>query len=157
MTWTLKIVGILLLAGCGAAAGFLLASRARESWRSVHAFGRLMEYLQSAIQYQALTGEQLLARAANYPEFARLGAGQGLRLGELMPPAALDEALRQELSADLTTLESAPRDKACTLLTHMAALCHSQEADLRAAANTAARLYPRLGGCAGILVALFLL
>ena len=142
MTWTLKIVGILLLAGCGAAAGFLLASRARESWRSVHAFGRLMEYLQSAIQYQALTGEQLLARAANYPEFARLGAGQGLRLGELMPPAALDEALR---------------DKACTLLTHMAALCHSQEADLRAAANTAARLYPRLGGCAGILVALFLL
>ena len=65
--------------------------------------------------------------------------------------------IAQELSADLTTLESAPRDKACTLLTHMAALCHSQEADLRAAANTAARLYPRLGGCAGILVALFLL
>ncbi|HJD22256.1 MAG TPA: stage III sporulation protein AB [Candidatus Gemmiger faecigallinarum] len=157
MTAAVYLAGICLLAGCGAGAGWLLARRSREQWRQAHAFGRLLEYLQAAVRYRTLTGGEVLDKAAAYPEFARLGLEHCPRFGMLRPPDAFDPALRQELSADLEALEGAPRDSACAMLARMLALCRRQETELRKAADAAARLYPRLGGCIGAMAAILLL
>lgn len=152
-----RLAGALLLAlGC-LAGGVAAARRARQRWQAVRAFGRLLRYLEQAICYRTMTGDEVLAKAAAYPEFAALGLAGCRRLGQLRPPAALEPALRQELCADLESLESAPRAAACGTLRRMACLCDAEESALRARAVRAGRLYPRLGGCLGAAAALLLL
>lgn len=157
MTAAFSLAGGILLVLCGAGAGYLLALHFRDGWRSVHAFGRLLEYLGTAVRFQAATGEQLLARAADYPEFARLGLSGCRRFGEIPLPDSFEAALRAELASDLHALETAGRATACELLARMAALSQGQEALLRERAAHAMHLYPRLGGCLGALLAIALL
>lgn len=157
MTILFCLFGGILLAGCGAGSGYLLAAWTKERWHTAHAFERLLRYLEGAVRCQPLTGQQLLTRAARFPEFSRLDLAGCTRFGLLVPPECFDGPLRQELSADLNLLESAPRESACQLLARMAELCHGQAEDLRVRAKSAAQLYPRLGGCVGALAALCLL
>lgn len=157
MNTFLYLAGSILLAGCGVGIGYGVAAVCRKRWRTVREFGRLLAYIGTAIQYQNMTGAELFARASHYPEYVCLHLARVTRFGELMPPAAFSSAVQRELTSDLCALESASRDVACNLLNRMEAMCSTQETDLRKAAETALRLYPRLGGCAGILAAILLL
>lgn len=157
MTVLLTLGGVFLLAGCGVGIGYRVFLRTKERWQDVHAFVRLLEYLQSAIRYQTMTAEQILFRAAAYPEFVRLGIAGCIRFRDLPLPRALETALKQELESDLQALEMAGRDTACEILSRMTILCRTREKELDSAAGQAARLYPRLGGCLGALLAIALL
>ena len=157
MTVVFTLSGFLLLAGCGAGAGYRFSLWARDRWHSVHTFVRLLEYLQSSVRYRTMTGEQLLLRAASYPEFSRLGLDECTRFGDIPLPRALELSLRRELSVDLHALETAGRETACDIFSRMIALCRAREEELHSAAGQAAQLYPRLGGCLGALLAIALL
>lgn len=157
MTSFLYLTGGMLLAVCGAGAGYGLALTQRRRWQISRAFGRLLEYIGTAIQYQNMTGAELFARASQYPEFDCLKLGTVLRFGELVPPSVFSDGIRGELAVDLCALESASRETACNLLNRMVAICGTQETSLHRTADTALHLYPRLGGCAGMLAAILLL
>ena len=157
MTALCSLAGIALLAACGAAAGYEVAARIKQRWRTARAFGRLLEYLASGLRYRAATGGEMLAAAAAYPEFSCLGLQGCDRLALLPVPAVFDPALRRELADDLRALESAPREAAWTLLAQMIGLCRRQERIQEKAAADAARLYPRLGGCLGMMLGVLLM
>lgn len=157
MTVFLTLSGFLLLVGCGVGTGYRISLWARGRWRCVHTFVRLLEYLQASVRYQSMTGEQILLRAAAYPEFAPLGLAGCTRFSDIPLPQALEPALRRELKSDLQTLEIAGRDTACEVLTRMTVPCRTREKELYAAVGRAAQLYPRLGGCLGALLAIALL
>lgn len=146
---------LLLLTGCGG--GLAVYWHQRESWQRLRTFTRLLWYLQNLLQYQNLPVEQLLAAAAQYPDFAPLGLTHCQSLAELPIPTCMEETLRSELTAQLADLGLAPRRSVCTTLQRLCTQCEQETAKAEAKAGAARQLYPRLGACAGILVAILLL
>lgn len=153
----LCLIGGGLLAVCGAGFGFILAAKDQNKWRTAHTFTRLLEYTRDAIRYRGCPAEDVLSAAAAYPEFARLGLAQCSRFAEVAVPGVFEAAIRQELQTALIALESCGRESACQTLEGMICLCRPQEETLHASACLSMRLYPRLGGCMGILAAIFLI
>ena len=70
MTLLLRLLGTLLLLLAGMGGGFAAAARAENSRRQLHSFARLLTYLAELLDAQALTGPELLRRAAQDPAFA---------------------------------------------------------------------------------------
>ncbi len=70
MTLLLRLLGTLLLLLAGMGGGFAAAARAENSRRQLHGFARLLTYLAELLDAQALTGPELLRRAAQDPAFA---------------------------------------------------------------------------------------
>lgn len=70
MTLFLRLLGTLLLLLAGMGGGFAAAARAENSRRQLHIFARLLTYLAELLDAQALTGPELLRRAAQDPAFA---------------------------------------------------------------------------------------
>ena len=64
MTLLLRLLGTLLLLLAGMGGGFAAAARAENSRRQLHSFARLLTYLAELLDAQALTGPELLRRAA---------------------------------------------------------------------------------------------
>lgn len=157
MTLSLRLLGGVLLVCCGVGAGYLLADQARKKWAVAHAFSRLLEYLRSAISYQPFTGAELIAQAAECPEFAVLDLTRCERFDQLSPPQSYSAGLRRELAADLAAVESLPRKASCAVLSRMIARCRAEEHLLQEASRGSARLLPRLGGCAGAMAAILFL
>lgn len=153
----LCLIGGGLLTACGAGCGFVLASMNQSKWRTAHAFIRLLEYTRDTIRYRGCPAEEVLSAAATYPEFARLGLSQCFRFAEVAVPSVFESAVRLELQTSLTALEACGRDSACQTLEGMICLCHPGEEALHADACTAMRLYPRLGGCIGLLTAILII
>ena len=99
----------------------------------------------------------LLHAAAENPAFAALAlpADSDCTLSAL-PLPNLPKALAGELHASLAALGRSDRAAACAELRRMADLCR-READRQAdRAARAIALWPRLGGCAGLLLAILL-
>lgn len=151
-----RIIGAILLVLTGAGGGFALYSHQAACWRQLHTFSRLLSYLQGTLSYQALTGAELLQRAARYPEFAQLGLGNCRTLEELSLPGALSDSLRLEIRSGLAQLALEPRTNACATLQRLADLTEEEAQNKRENARAACHLYPRLGACAGILTAILL-
>ena len=121
-----RVTGAVLLILAGAGGGFSFCSHQTACWRQLHTFARLLSYLQGALSYQALTGDELLQRAAYYPEFAQLGLTKCRTLEELPFPGALSESLKQEIRSGLqetsailgstaTTMQERDREYQATL------------------------------------------
>ena len=147
MTLLLRLLGTLLLLLAGMGGGFAAAARAENSRRQLHSFARLLTYLAELLDAQALTGPELLRRAAQDP---------GESLSALAPPACMPDALRQEVQSSLSAAEEAPRLTACAALHRLASRCEAQSAEAAEHCRTARRLWPRLGGCLGALAAILL-
>ena len=156
MTLLLRLLGTLLLLLAGMGGGFAAAARAENSRRQLHSFARLLTYLAELLDAQALTGPELLRRAAQDPAFAVFCPAPGESLSALTPPACMPDALRQEVQSSLSAAEEAPRLTACAALHRLASRCEAQSAEAAEHCRTARRLWPRLGGCLGALAAILL-
>ena len=156
MTLILRLLGTLLLLLAGMGGGFAAAARAESSRRQLHSFARLLTYLAELLDAQALTGPELLRRAAQDPAFAVFCPAPGESLSALAPPACMPDALRQEVQSSLSAAEEAPRLTACAALRRLASRCEAQSAEAEEHCRTARRLWPRLGGCLGALAAILL-
>ena len=77
-------------------------------------------------------------------------------LSALRPPDCLPDALCREIAETLAAAEESPRLTACAALRRLAALCEAEADELAARAHDARRLWPRLGGCLGVLAAILL-
>ena len=135
MTVFLRTAGALLLILAGAGGGFAAAARIGTQQRQCHAFARLLAYLAELLEAQGLAGPELLA---------------------LRPPDCLPDALCREIAETLAAAEESPRLTACAALRRLAALCEAEADELAARAHDARRLWPRLGGCLGVLAAILL-
>lgn len=93
MTLFLRLLGTLLLLLAGMGGGFAAAARAENSRRQLHSFARLLTYLAELLDAQALTGPELLRRAAQDPAFAVFCPAPGESLSALTPPACMPDAL----------------------------------------------------------------
>ena len=112
--------------------------------------------LAELLDAQALTGPELLRRAAQDPAFAVFCPAPGESLSALTPPACMPDALRQEVQSSLSAAEEAPRLTACAALHRLASRCEAQSAEAAEHCRTARRLWPRLGGCLGAMAAILL-
>ena len=153
MTVFLRTAGALLLILAGAGGGFAAAARIGTQQRQCHAFARLLAYLAELLEAQALAGPELLARAARCPTFSACCPAGTAELSALRPPDCLPDALCREIAE---TLAAAPRRTAGAALRRLAALCEAEADELAARAHDARRLWPRLGGCLGVLAAILL-
>ena len=120
------------------------------------AFARLLAYLAELLEAQALAGPELLARAARCPAFSACCPAGTAALSALRPPDCLPDALCREIAETLAAAEESPRLTACAALRRLAALCEAEADELAARAHDARRLWPRLGGCLGVLAAILL-
>ena len=152
---TARLVGTLLLACAGAGLGLCGAVRRQGTETRIRLLARLWTYLEELLVCRALTGPMLLRAAAENPAFAPLALPQDCALSAL-PLPALPKALAGELRASLSALGGSDRAAACAELHRMAELCR-READRQAERTARAMaLWPRLGGCAGLLLAILL-
>ena len=156
VTLLLRLLGTLLLLLAGMGGGFAAAARAENSRRQLHGFARLLTYLAELLDAQALTGPELLRRAAQDPAFAVFCPAPRESLSALTPPACMPDALRQEVQSSLSAAEEAPRLTACAALHRLASRCEAQSAEAAEHCRTARRLWPRLGGCLGAMAAILL-
>ena len=156
VTLLLRLLGTLLLLWAGMGGGFAAAARAENSRRQLHGFARLLTYLAELLDAQALTGPELLRRAAQDPACAVFCPVPGESLSALTPPAGMPDALRQEVQSSLSAAEEAPRLTACAALHRLASRCEAQSAEAAEHCRTVRRLWPRLGGCLGALAAILL-
>ena len=70
---TLRLVSTLLLCAAGGGLGLAAAQKQERRWWQVHTFARLLSYMGQTLRYLPLPADELLARAAAYPEFAAIG------------------------------------------------------------------------------------
>lgn len=152
----LRFLGGILLVAAGAGSGFAVWRHRYTVWRQMHTLARLFDYLQGLLGYQALSGEELLRRAAIYPEFSQMGIEDGCTLEDLPLPAALSPALRQEIAQGLAQVALEPRAGACATLQRLHTLCEAAAAKQQEQVELARRLWPRLGVCCGILLVILL-
>ena len=101
-------------------------------------------------------GPELLARAARCPAFSACCPAGTAELSALRPPDCLPDALCREIAETLAAAEESPRLTACAALRRLAALCEAEADKLAARAHDARQLWPRLGGCLGVLAAILL-
>ena len=154
---TARLLGTLLLACAGAGLGACGAVRRQAVEKRIRLLSRLWTYLEELLTCRALTGPMLLHAVAENPAFAALAlpADSDCTLSAL-PLPNLPKVLAGELHASLAALGHSDRAAACAELRRMADLCR-READRQAdRAARAIALWPRLGGCAGLLLAILL-
>lgn len=73
MSLFLHIAGTVLLIAAGGGGGWAVCTYQKNTWQQLHTLSRLFRYMQELLSYQALSGEELLKRAGDYPEFAQIG------------------------------------------------------------------------------------
>ena len=156
MNELLRVLGGLLLVAAGGGGGAALYGRKHRQWRQLHTWARLLGYLRELLACQPLNGRELLARAARYPAFARLGVEGCATLAALPLPDAFPPELRQELRQGLEQLALEPRSSACATLQRLERLCEQAAARKWEETQAARRLWPRLGACVGMLAAILL-
>ena len=153
---TARLMGTLLLACAGAGLGICGAMRRQAVEKRIRLLSRLWTYLEELLTCRALTGPMLLRAAAENPAFAALELPADDCTLTALPLPNLPQALAGELRASLAALGHSDRAAACAELRRMADLCR-READRQAdRAARAMALWPRLGGCAGLLLAILL-
>lgn len=152
----LKITGGLLLVLCGVGSGAAFAAQAQERRRQAQRFAELLDYLWQAVRYRAIPAQEVLTMAALHKDFAGFGLESCSSFAQIRVPPVVQRAMGTEMADGLRALESAPRESACHTLQHLSCLCRDIERKTGAEAERACRLYPRLGGCVGMLAAILL-
>lgn len=150
----LRGVGTLCVGLSGWACGMLAVQKKRKSWQQIHTFVRLLAYLQNSIQYRELPMEAVLNGALRYEEFSCFQLWNCHELKDVPLPMAFQKALRAELQADMEQVAFLPHEAACKTLQQMREICSDAEQEHQKRLEEAIRLYPKLGACAGILLAL---
>lgn len=156
MNLVMRLVGMGLLVAAGTGAGICFCLHKRQEWWQAHTFARLLLYMGRLLGYQRLTGAEMLRRAARYPDFQTLGVETCDELAALSAPESLPEALRQEVQQGLLHLGEEPRAEAGATLERLASLCEEAAERNKKEAEDASRLWPRLGACVGVLVAILI-
>lgn len=149
--------GVLLLTLTGWGVGCTAAQRQKDGWRQLHTFVRLLQRLHTDIAYHALPTEELLCEAAKDPSFASMDLASCRSLEELPVPKTLGEPFCSEAHSELAQLCAAPKQEVCCGLQRLIELCSGTADECLARANSAGKLYPRLGACCGAVAALLLL
>lgn len=154
----LRIVGTLMLALAGFGTGWLAAAGIREQREQLYRFRSFLQWLLTEIQYRSQPAAALLAQACQNNEYRILGFPSICsRFDELPVPQGYTPALRAEIRDMLSELSVAPRAVGCTGLRRVLDLCRNEETHMQERETLACRLYPRLGGCLGLLAAILLL
>ena len=158
MTGFLRGTGCLLLLCAGIGGGYAVPAHMKECQRQVSVFARLLDYLAEMLDAQALTGPELLQRAARSPDFAAFCPAGTLAgtLAGLALPEGLPDALQSEIQETLAAAEESPRLSACAALHRLAKHCEAEAAAQAERYSAARRLWPRLGACLGALTAILL-
>lgn len=149
-----KLFGGALLLVAGLGLGTSICRPLFSCWWQLHTLARLFIYLDGLLTYQQLTGAELLRRAVQDSDFRRLGIENCKTLAEIPIPRGADEALRSELQQELSHMAGQPHVVVCAAFRRMAGLCEDAAEQKRRQAEAARRLWPRLGMCAGALVAI---
>lgn len=152
---TARLLGTLLLACAGAGLGLHAAICQRQITDRLQLLEKLWIYLEELLACRALTGPMLLRCAAESPAFTALSLPTEGTLAAL-PLPGVPHGLAVELRGSLAMLGGAARAGARAELRRMAALCRraaDRQADRAAWAMT---LWPRLGGCAGLLLSVLM-
>lgn len=152
-----KMAGALLLTLCGVGGGMAAAARSQEHWHQVRRFAALLEYLRQAVLYRAMPAADVLAMAALRSDFADFDLERCGSFSQIPLPPVLQRCVGAEIQDGLRELEYAPSESACRTLQHLSSLCREIESDVGAEAALARKLYPRLGGCVGMLAAILLI
>ena len=113
-------------------------------------------YLAELLEAQALAGPELLARAARCPAFSACCPAGTAALSALRPPDCLSDALCREIAETLASCRRIPAPDCLCRARRLAALCEAEADEFAARAHDARRLWPRLGGCLGVLAAILL-
>ena len=156
MSLFLHIVGTALLIAAGGGGGWAVCTYQKNTRQQLHTLSRLFRYMQELLSYQALSGEELLKRAGDYPEFAQIGVRSCCVLEKLPLPETLQGTVREEIQSSLRQLSMAPRTNACAILERAASLCGESAEQKHRELLEAKKLWPRLGGCLGALAAILL-
>lgn len=134
-----------------------MALTIKGSWQQIHTFIALIEYLLTAIRYQAYPCSELLTMLGQDPRFADEDLKNCQTFADIKVPVALGRVLQQEARQTLVELGGAPYPRACDLLGRLLSQCQKQEQTIRQKADDAWRLYPKLGLCIGLLFVLLFL
>lgn len=151
-----KIAGSILLVLACSGAGFSAYICRLRSGKRLNTLAHLFSYWEGLLSYQALAGEELIRRAERYEEFSELKLGRYSRLEELPLGDMKSRELQTEILSGLKQMAGEPRALACTTLHRMAVLCETAAEQRRQEAVRVKSLWPRLGGCAGALIAILL-
>ena len=152
----IKITGtVLLVFACGGA-GFSAYIYQLQRGKQLNTLARLFSYWEGLLSYQALAGEELLRRAGMYEEFSALELGRCGSLEELPLDGMKPLELQAEILSGLKQMAGEPRALACKTLHRMAALCETAAEKRNREAVRVRSLMPRLGCCAGALIAILL-
>lgn len=154
MNVCVKLFGVVFLLVAGLGLGDGVCRPLFSCWWQLHTLSRLFIYLDGLLAYQQLTGRELLRRAAQDPDFRRLGIEDCKKLTDIPVPCRAGEALCSELQQELSHMSGQPHTVVCTSFQRMARLCEEAAEQKRRQAEAARRLWPRLGICAGALVAI---
>lgn len=156
MNLVFRMLGGILLVLAGGGGGFAVYAHQYAAWRTLHTLEALFRYLQGLLSYQALTGEEMLRRAALYPEFALLFGEKCTLLDELPLPNSVPAEIRMEIRSGLAQLAMEPRQNACRTLQRLAELSADTASQRKKEVQMARRMWPRLGACMGLLAAILL-
>lgn len=152
----LKLVGCCLLVFCGGGIGWLYACRKKSVFLQSEAFVRFLQYIRESIRFRTLPGAVVLAMAACQPDFAPFCNEESTTFSRIRPPEYLRAVLGDELEAGFAVLETSTRQTACDTLDHLTELCRRAAEQTRESAHQSIRLYPRLGVCLGLIIAILM-
>lgn len=154
MSFVVQLLGKGMLVVAGMCAGMCFCLHKQQEWWQAHAFARLLSYMGHLLGYQRLTGVEMLRKAERYPDFQKLDVANCTELAMLPVPQVLPEALRQEVRQGLLCVGEEPRAEASATLNRLASLCEDAAEQNKKEAEEARRLWPRLGACVGVLMAI---
>ncbi|MGN0984056.1 MAG: hypothetical protein ACI4OI_04360 [Gemmiger sp.] len=154
--WELRFYGGILVTISGWGIGYAGALHARDNWKRLHTFVRLLEHLRGELSCRVLPGDELLAVAAQLPEFQGMALTGCRSLAEIPVPDCIDPAYRTEIYAALQTLCIVSRERADQELERLLRLCRAMEQDALAKSRTVRALYPRLGFSLGLVASILL-
>lgn len=156
LTVLLRLLGTGVLMAVGTVGGIQACRQKKQVQHQLYTWYRFFCYLQQILGYYALTGDEMLACAKDYPEFFALGLEHCSTLEQLPLPEVLTAARRREVYSALRQLAMQPRTVACQTLQYVAELFRDAAAEKGDEIQTAEKLWPKLGFCAGTLTAILL-
>lgn len=152
----LKFIGGCMLTCCGGGIGWMAACRKKSGWRQIASFERFLQYLLDAIRFRHLPGSLVLGMASQHKDFAPFCPEHTVMFSQIRPPHCLRVLFGSELQDGLHTMETASQQTVCDTLEHLCELCRRAELQAQETAGAAQRLYPRVGVCMGVLIAIVL-
>lgn len=152
-----RVCGAVLLVAAGVGLGNAAANSIQTQWQSIRQFMELLSYIQRFISQRSMPCEEIFQYAALSNRFAGLHLERCQQFSELPIPQCLQNSIGKELQDNLTELGASSQETATALLEIMHSLCAWKEQEFLTKASAAQALYPKLGGCVGAVIAVFMI